>query len=181
MNKSFLSTYKTHLLLSLTVSIVLIAIKVAKDPLTIAFIIVGSLLGTFVLDLDYFIHAYFLEPTSDFSINVRAYIQHKDFIGVFRYINLHKDDVKEKVLHSVLFQIVWVGVTIFGVSASESYLVKAIALSTYINSLYRFAEYYVAGRYEEWFWSLKQKPTKRNALIYTGILIAIFIYTLTLF
>lgn len=181
MIKKFLGLYKIPLLLSLTLAMVLIAINVVKDPLTIAFILIASLLGAFVLDLDYFIYAYFLEPEADFSKTLVAFVKHKDIVNAFQYIEYHKKEMGERTLHSVVFQLVLVGAAIFAVSASTSVFVKAAILAIYVNSIYRLLELYIADDFDEWFWALKTKPTKPKVLIYIFVLVGVLVYCLTIF
>jgi heme/copper-type cytochrome/quinol oxidase subunit 4 len=74
MLKQLLSLYKISLILSVALAILLISFTVETRPLQIAVIVLGSLLGSIVLDLDYFLHAYLLEPDADFSLNLKAYV-----------------------------------------------------------------------------------------------------------
>jgi len=181
MIRRLLALYKISLLASLTLAVVLIAVKVVKDPLSIAFIIIAVLLGTFVLDLDYFIYAFFLEPEADFSRTLVAFVKHKDILNAFQYIEYHKKEMGERTLHSVVFQLVLVGAVIFSVSAATSVFVKALILSIYVNSIYRLIELYITDDFEEWFWALKTKPTKPKVLIYIFVLVGVLIYCLTIF
>lgn len=172
--------YKTPLILSVTLAIVLLAIRVERNIDGIVFIFLGSIIGTFFLDIDYFIHTYFIEPTSQFSKMVAGYVKDRDIIGAFEYIYHHKNDLNEKSLNSGLFQIILAALTLFVVSSSTNLLVKALLLSTLLNSLYRFSEYYYEGRTSEWFWSLKIHLTKQNVVVYTAAIVGIFLYTLGL-
>ena len=166
MNKNWLGIYKVPLFLSLTVAIALIAVQVLRSPFTIGFVFVGSLLGTFILDLDYFIYAYVIEPQAEFSKTITAYIKHRDFSNALQYIQYHKNDMGERTLHSVVFQLAMVGITLFGVSVAPNYFVKALILSTFANSIYRLTELYFAGDYDSWFWALKNKPARNHVMIY---------------
>jgi hypothetical protein len=181
MFKKFLVVYKTPLLVSLTLAIVLIALRIPREPFTYVAVILGSFLGTFLLDLDYIIHAYFLEPATDFSKTLKAFLKHRDLGNAFSYIQYHRNSIKEKVLHSVLFQIVLAAISIYVVYAGPNVFIKALILSAFLNSLYRFAEHLFTDNLDEWFWSLKKKPTKDGAAVYAVALLGIFIFCLFLF
>lgn len=172
--------YKLPLLTSLTLAIVIIALDVTRAPLTIAFIILGVLAGTFILDLDYFIYALFLEPDTDFSKTVSAFIKHSDIKGALQYIQYHREEISDLTLHSVVFQLVLVGAVIFGVSSANNFFVKALVLSTYLNSIYRLIELYLANNHEKWFWSLKKIPGKKAVIIYVVALLAVLVFCLTI-
>lgn len=178
--KSFINLYKIPILISITLSVVLTALSVLRDPIVIGLVFVASLVGTFILDLDYIIHSYFVEPEKDFSKTVRAYFKHKDISNVLKYINLHKDDIDDKTLNSALFQIVFSIFGIFVIYSDVYYPIKALVLSIMANSIYRLAEVYFTNKIKHWFWSFKKQPDKKGFLIYAFSMTIIFIYCLTL-
>ena len=181
MFKKFLSTYKTPLLLSATISLIFVALNTKMDPFQIGLTIVGALAGTFLLDLDYFIYAYFLEPEKDFSKTLAGFLKHKDIGNALLYISYHADEIKEKTLHSVLFQVAFVLLTVFVVASSTGELIKAMAVSASANSIYRMFEYYFKGRSDEWFWALKNKPSKWGFYLYSAVLIILISYSVYTF
>lgn len=173
--------YRIPLLLSITLTIVLIALRVENDILNLIVLAIGTLLGTFVLDLDYIIHAYFVDPEAQFSKMVISYIKHKDINGLLTFINVHKNDIEDKTLNSALFQVVLGGAALFVISSEAGIFVKALVLSTFLNSIYRFMESFMEGRTTQWFWSLKIKQGKVSMYGYGFILLVTFFYTLILF
>ncbi|HSX39302.1 MAG TPA: hypothetical protein VLI92_01805 [Candidatus Saccharimonadales bacterium] len=181
MLKKILDVYKIPLLISLTLGVVFIALKIERQPLTIAFIILGTLLGTFFIDLDYYIYAYFLEPNADFSKSLRAFISHKDFLNTIAFIQYHKNDIQDKILSSLLFQIVLAGAAIFVTASTTGIFIKALVLSTFVNSVYRLNEETMQNSHESWFWALKSKPSKTAVYIYEFFLVLIFLYCLFIF
>ena len=181
MIKKFLALYRVPILASFTLAMVLTAVAVVKEPLTIASIIIAALVGVFVLDLDYFIYAYFIEPETDFSKTLVAFVKHKDIINALQYIEYHKKEMGDRTLNSVVFQLVLVGAAIFGVSSSASIFVKSLILAIYVNSIYRLLELYIKDEFDEWFWALKTKPTKSKVLIYIFVLVGILVYCISIF
>lgn len=181
MFKTFLSSYKVPLLLSITVGVVLIALRVEKDILNITLIMMGSLLGILLLELDYILYAYFLEPTKEFSKTLQGYISHKDIGRAITYIHYHKTEVKDKTLNSALFQIVLGILMIFVMSSDTNLLIKSLIISTYVNTIYTMLNEYFEGRIKDWFWSLKGTPTKNTLIIFTSVLILLLVFSLTLY
>lgn len=181
MLKKFLTIYKIPLLVSLTLSVVLIALKVERQAFTFTLIVLGSFLGTFILDLDYFIYAYFLEPSKEFSKTLTAFVKHKDAINVFSYIQYHRNDLKDKILQSALFQSIFAALCIFVIASNTGFFVKALVLSVLINSLYRLVEDYFNGLSGDWFWAVKNKPTKSVMYFYTVAIFGVFLYCLSIF
>ena len=181
MLKKTLELYKFSLLLAVFVATAILALTVQKNPLQIALVILGALVGAFFLDLDYIIHAYFLEPESDFGKNVQGFMHHKDFKGLANYIYYHKNDLKEKTLNSAIFQLVLGGASVLVVSSTASNFAKALVISAFVNSMYRLAEQHLEYKNtSDWFWAFKKAPDKMGLAIYSTMLIAILILALLL-
>lgn len=180
MLKKLATLYKTPLAISLVMFLVILAFRAEIKPLNISLILIGSVLGTFFLDLDYLVYAYFLEPKTDFSLTLTGFIKHKDFSNALSFMFNHREDLKDKTLNSFLFQVVLAGLLVFVTASSTSIFIKATMISAFVNSLYRMYEYYMAGKSHEWFWALKEKPSKNGIITYSVILGAILVYCLTL-
>jgi len=181
MIKKVISTYKVPLLLSVTLSIVLLAVGVVRNPIDIFATILGCLLGTFVLESEYILYAYIYDPDSDYSKNIRGYIDHKDYKGLIDFIETHRKDLKDKSLNSVLFQVILAPICIFAVYASTSYFIKTFVLSVFLNSIYKLIEVYFEGNLKDWFWTLKSKPNQQGFLLYTASLVGILVFCLNIF
>jgi len=176
MVKKLLDLYKFPLLLAIFVSVAILALTVQKNPVQITLVVLGALIGSFFLDLDYIIHAYFLEPTGEFSKSVQGYIHHKDFKGLASYIYYHKNDLKEKTLNSAIFQLVLGGASILVVSSTASNFAKALVISAFVNSMYRLAEQHLEFKNsDDWFWAFKNKPDKKGLVMYSGILFGVLV------
>lgn len=181
MFKKIWEIYKIQLFISLALTIVLIATNIVNRPVYNALIVLGVFIGTFFLELDYIVYAYFLEPERSFSKTLRGFFEHRDLAGALNHIYYNKNEVKEKTLNSVLFQIVLAGASLFVVSSTSSLFIKALVLSTFANSIYKMAIYYFDGKAEQWFWSLKKTPNENGILIYGVIMFIVLVYSITLF
>ena len=180
MLKKIWDVYKIQLLVSATLAIAIIALHVLKAYDAIAATVFGALLGTFLLDADYFIYAYFTDPEKSFSQSLKAFIEHRDLKGALDQIYYHKDEVKDKTLNSVLFQAVLAGASLFVLSATNGFLIKSFVLSAFANSIYRLFDTYYAGKTGEWFWAMKNPPSKNGVFIYGFLLLAVLAYSITL-
>lgn len=177
MLKQLLNLYKIPAVLAITLSIFIISFTVETRPLQIGLIVAGSILGSLILDLDYFLHAFFLEPDTDFSVSLRSYIRHKDFKSALSYLNTHKDEVKEKTLNSGLFQIMLIGILFLVIYSTVNIFVKVFLLSLYANSIYKFVENYFLHRsFEDWFWFVRGTPKKEMVGGYIVLLLILFFY-----
>ena len=175
MNKTVATYYKFPLLISAVLTIVLFAATSIRLPIQATQIILGALLGTFILDLEYFLYAYVLEPDKDFSKTLIGFFKHKDFGNVINHIKYHKDDVEDKSLNSALFQVIFAVLCIFVVTATTSLFAKAFVLSILASSLYKLSEVYFEDKTDTWFWAFKSKPSKSGIKVFFGIMIFILV------
>jgi len=180
MIKKIWNIYKIQFVVTLTLIIVIIATKIIKTPTTVFLAALGAILGTFVLELDYFVYAYFLEPEKTFSVTLKGFMQHRDFAGALDHIYFNKEEVKEKTLNSVLFQIALAGVSIFVTSSSTGLFIKTFILSAFANSIYKMADYYFDNKSDQWFWALKKMPTENGILVYGAMMVLVLAYSITL-
>ncbi len=174
-----LNHYKIPLLCSLVICVALIAMLVTKDPFEIGLIIFGCFAGTFILDLDYFLYAYFTDTDKDFSKSFRAFISHRDFPNAVNYLEIHKSSIEDKILNSALFQIVLAAASLIVIAARTNAFVQALVLAAFLNSIYRMYEYYFRDQISEWFWAIKVKITKKFMITYSLILFAILIFSIS--
>ena len=178
MQKSPLSFYKVPLLISFTLGVVITALGVIREPMQIGFVFVGTILGTFVLDLEYVLNAILVEPGRDFSKTLLAYIKHNDIANAIRHIQAHKDDFKEKSLNSALFQIILAFLSVLVIYSTRTFFTKALVLSVFANSIYVMFEYYYQNKLDEWLWTFKAKPSKKGFLMYASVIVFVFAFCL---
>jgi hypothetical protein len=172
MSKNFLKFYKIPLLLSFALAVVLTAVSVETEYVKVAFIVLGCFAGTFLLDLDYLIHAYFVEPNSPQAGVVKDYLKHKDVAGYFLYVQSHKHDFQNKTLNSGLFQIV-LGAFVLFATGYGVLIVKALLLSTFLNSIYKMTENYFHNNAQDWFWNLKIDTRPRSMYLYMIVMVLV--------
>ena len=180
MIKKIWNIYKIQFLVTITLIIVIVSTKVFKTPQIIVATSLGAILGTFLLELDYFVYAYFLEPEKSFSKDLKGFMQHKNLPGALNHIYYNKESVKEKTLNSVLFQIALAAISIFITSSTSSLFLKTFILSAFANSIYKMADYYFENKSDQWFWALKKMPNENGILVYGLILVLVLVYSITL-
>lgn len=173
MLKKIVSIYIMPLLTSTVVAMAILALRVSQNPIEISLILLGAFISVFVLDLDYFLYAYFIETDSDFSRNLRAYFSHRDFSGGLAYLASHKDYIEDKALNSAIFQIALALLSIFLAFSNTNIFLKTIVYSTFANSIYRSIESYIEFGPKYWFWSIKNKPSREIFVIYLIFMILV--------
>ena len=164
MKGAFLKFYRIPLILSLSLGVVILSTNFKGTYFDIFLIFLGSIIGMFILDLDYFLQAYILEPEDNFSKLLRDYIKSKDIAGAFDYIIYHADEVENKTLNSAMFQFALIFFGIFIVRSDLSIFFKSLILTTQLNTIFRFFYFYFQGHGKDWFWILKKEPSKPMAI-----------------
>lgn len=175
MNKTVVSYFKFPLLISAVLAIVLFAVTSIRLPIQATQILLGAFFGTFILDLEYVLYAYAMEPQKEFSKTLVGFIKHRDFTNVINHIKYHKDDVDDKSLNSGLFQIVIAILSVFVVTATNSLFAKAFVLSVLTSSMYKLTEVYYENKLDEWFWAFKTKPSKSGARVFLGGIVLVLV------
>jgi len=183
MNLPFFKYYRIPLILAVSLSLVIITYKSnillenanVMSYLNILGIFAGAILGIFILDLDYFIHTFLLEPKSEVSNTIKTYIKDKDILGAFNYIILHADQFENKTLNSLVFQ---VALSIFSmlivIDPGVPFMIKVLVISTLLNTIFRFYYFYLQGFGDDWFWILKKVPNKYVVLV-INLIVLIFV------
>lgn len=180
MSKNFLKLYSVQLLLSFALAVVLTAVSLEREFVNVVFIMLGCILGTFFIDLDYVLHAYLLAPKSQEASLVKDYLKHFDLSGFFMYAHSHKADFPEKTLNSALFQFVLAAAIFFSLG-SNLIFVNSLLLSIFLNSGYRMLEEYFHNNAGEWFWNFKLNPSPRNIYAYLMIMGLVILYGIWIF
>lgn len=180
-NLGILNNYKLPFLLSITLFVVFLALGTLRGTQNILSAFIGAFMGSFILDIEYFLYAYIFEPEDDFSINLKAYIKYKDFSQAINHIKQHKETIKDKSLNSALFQIALAVLSVFTVYSVESIFTKTLILSTFANSIYRLLEAYFNSQTENWFWAFKDKPSKNGVFTFISVMIIILVFCLNLY
>jgi hypothetical protein len=173
--------YRLQLIISISLTVVLISQVYRNGYLELSLIILGCLLGTFFLDLDYFISAYLIDTDTDFSRMLKDYIKNKDYSGAFNYIIYHSNEIKNKTLNSAIFQVCLSIFALYIVRNPVSTFYKALVISILLNSIYRFFYFFIQNEHEDWFWILKKTPGKIFIGIYNFLLLIVVGLTIYLY
>ena len=179
--KQLFNKYKFPALVSLVLSVLIIALRVESKPFNIVLIILGSFLGTFILDLDYIFYTYMVDPQHFFSKNVAGFIRNRSVGSALLYIEHHKKELRNLPLHNILFQASLVVLCFYTVISTQSLFGKALILSTLLQSFFEEARDFAEDKnLDNWFWVLRNKPTSKVLIGYFMLMGILFLYSLSL-
>ena len=178
--KTLIKKYTINLALSFVLAVVIIALRLETNIINVILVLAGSLLGTFLLDLDYLVFAFIVEPNHHFSQRLRELVVQKNLDGALLYIDHNKSAIPRLTLHSALFQSVLAVITLYVLTSSNDIFGQAFVISGFLQSIYKVVdEYQQTKNVDRWFWILKEKPTKNMLYGYFSILIVVFLYSLS--
>lgn len=169
MPKSFLSYYKLPLLISATLAILVIAIRLESRPAAIFAIFLGALIGTFLLEVDALLQLLFFESESTTSCEFRELWKDRNWEGAFLFFETHKNGGRS-LFKSAIFQVILAALSLYICATSQNPFAPTLVLSSLLGSFYyQFSEYQEKGTIDSWFWVLKEAPGKS---FYVGYFIA---------
>ena len=161
--------YKIPLLISLAIALVFVALTAESNWLRALFAFVGSVFGILLLDLEYIIHVYVVDPGHEKAAQIKEFVKNKRFFSLVRFINETEYTFGEMSIRSVLFQAL---LTVFGlyvVTTSINPLVVCMTLSMLANLLYaQIIEYDRTSTLQRWFWVYNGELTRN---VYIGYMI----------
>jgi len=172
-----LSAYKTSLLLSLVLAVVTIAFRLEVNVLNIGAILLGFPLGMILLEMDYFLFAYLIQPEHHFSQMLKSLVKDKNWPGLITYLVDGKSEVSGSVLRSAFFQIVILGISLFSTMSRVGLFSSCFVLGMSAQLL---SEQYRLWKekkpLDDWFWNINMVLNSRSLSIYFGVVGAVLAY-----
>lgn len=180
MFKKLLEYYKSPLLLSLALSVVLITARLESNILYIILIFLGAFLGTFLLEIDRLLTFLIFEPKSNLSLEFRGLIKERNFEGALTFFEKQKPvNGGNTLLKSAVFQVILAILSLYICATTVNPFAPALVLSAFSQSFYyQLRDYQEKSDISDWFFVLKERPTKNFYLGYFIILGLIFVASL---
>lgn len=175
MNALFIR-YKIPLLISLVVMLCILALNAESNPFSILFIILGALIGIFLLDLEYLLTAYVVDPDAQMSKQLKAEVVGKNIFSYARFLNDYEYEFKNLAMRSVVFHVLLLIFGYYIVITQSFVLAQAIVLSMLANILYfELMEILSKGNLDRWAWIYNGDVTKKVSFIYWSICLLFFL------
>ncbi|PIS21718.1 hypothetical protein COY33_02660 [candidate division WWE3 bacterium CG_4_10_14_0_2_um_filter_42_7] len=180
MIKKLLEFYKSPLLLSLALSVVLITARLESKVPYIIFIFLGALLGTFLLEVDRLLTFLVFEPKSTLSLEFKSLIKERNFEGALTFFEKQKPvNGGKTLLKSAVFQVILAVLSLYICMTTINPFAPALTLSALSQSFYyQLRDYQEKSDISDWFLVLKERPTKNFYLGYFIVLGLVFVASL---
>lgn len=131
---------------------------------------VGGIMGLILPDVDHIIYVFFLGPQELTSQRVNFLIKKKDFLRTITLLYETRNDRKNLILHTFLFQIIFLVVTFFIITSSGSLLVRGLVLSFSIHLLVdQLADVFEIKDLKNWTEPFSISIDRRNSIIYLAV------------
>ncbi len=167
----FIPRYKIPILISLATGLVYLALSSDSSPITAILGFVGALLAVLVLDAEYILTAYFIDPQHEKATYIKDMLRGKHFITLADYLTKNEYSFGELSIRSVLFQIVLAVFNLYLVVTNSFSLVTCLCLALMGNILYaQLIELQETGTLERWFWVYDGALTKRVYYTYLSVM-----------
>ena len=137
----------------------------------------GGLVGTFLPDVDHFIYVYFLKPQEHTSQRTSYMMQKRDVRGAVSLLSDTHKDRETLVLHTVLFQLIFLILTFLVVTSSGSMFGRGLVLSFSLHFLVDQAKDFREGNWNRWLHQLPFVFNKRQLnLFWWTVLVILLIF-----
>lgn len=167
-----LKEWLPHLFLAL---VYLLVLSVLKDQFN-WFLVVGTVIGALLMDLDHLLYIFVTHPDHSFSTQARDLIARHNFGGLLDLYVKVRDEVNDLTLHSVLFQPILIVAALWFVTSSGNFFIQIMVLTMILHSLWdQFSDFREKGHLNNWFWPIQGGVGIFEQKIYLGVMILIFL------
>jgi len=138
----------------------------------------GTLGGTFLLDLDHLIYWFFTHPEKQDSQMARMLWQKKDFKGLVLLLERYHDTHTRLIFHSALFQVIFLIFTFYIFTSSGSLFGSGLVAGMNLHLLKDEWEDYFKkpDHLNNWiFWQIKKEISLQEQKIFLILVLLIFV------
>lgn len=171
----FPSRYKIPLLISLLIGLAYLALTAEGQWLNAILAFIGAVLGVFLLDFEYIIQAYIVDPLTDSSLKIKEYLSNRRVFGLIKYLDENEYNIGELSIRSAVFQVLFTLMGFYVVFGSRSPFIICLSLSVLANLIYiQMMELNKTSTLKRWFWIYDGELTKSSYNSYIGVMLLVF-------
>ncbi len=173
-----IARYKIPFLIALLVGLFIVVFGGVSKWYEAVFTFLGAILGMLLIDFEYVLFAYIVDPQHESSMEIKEYLKKGNISGFVNLINEKEYGFDELSVRSIVFIAPLLLVTFYAISG-RTYFAEALMM-TMLLCLYYSAiiEYIKTKTLKRWFWGIN---VSLNNFLYTSTLIVIGISAIYLF
>ena len=175
----------THLIPSLIFFLVSLIFLWSKlSVLNIFFLFSGTIIGTFIIDIDHFIYCFITHPNSPSGQQATSYLKNNQYSkAFFSVFNTHTQH-HQLTFHSATFIPLWALFSLFIITSTTSIFAQSLVLAGYLHLLKDIwdEQNSIPQNLNKWlFWQIKTPVSQKfqKYFVYsstTAFLILLFIF-----
>lgn len=173
---ALVTRYKIPLLISLVVALCQLALNAESNTTNIIFTVLGAIIGTVLLDLEYILAAYITDPKSEMSTKFKSEVIAKNVFSYARFFNDYEYKFTDLPMRSVLFQFLLM-IFAYYVVITNSFIMAQSMVLAMLGTIFYFQliEIVNLGTLDRWAWIYKGTLTKTTSFAYWGICLVFFL------
>lgn len=126
---------RSHGVATLIYLIVLIPAVVGNWSWWLLVFILGAVLGTYLLDLDHLVYAFWHRKEAVGSKEIREMVLKKDWKGALRVLEGCHQTHTQLLFHQAIFQVIFLGFSLFIATSTASFLAKGLVMAMNLHLL----------------------------------------------
>jgi hypothetical protein len=180
MSHPFVERYKIPFLLAIVVALAVVVIPGYVSYIGAGLAIAGAIVGFLLVDLEYLIHAYLIDPSSEVSMKIKDFVAHRNFVGLIDYYNREEYTFGELSIRSAIFQVILTALALMTITNNSWIFARTMVLTMSATLLYfQVSEYIKTHTLQRWFWIYRGTLSDSFYKAYMVALMIIFVYQFT--
>lgn len=168
--------YKIPLLIALTFAIGVIVFSRNINFTRALLAVSGSVLGILILDLEYILQAYLIDPYNEYSVKIKEYLSQHRYLGFIRYIDENEYKFGEMSIRSVAFQSLLAVFGFYFIMTNVNPFAQCLTISLFANLLYfQVMEFAATKTLDRWFWILEANMTDSAYKAYMIVMFVVLV------
>jgi len=165
-----------HFLTALGFCLLVLVVKGWFDfPYLILFL--GAAVGTILPDIDHVVYIFFLSPQELTSQRVNSMVSKRDFWEAMRLLAQTRSERKELIFHTVFFQLIFLLLTFFVITSSQSVFGRGLVLAFYLHLLLdQVVDLRETGGISNWFYNSPLKIPEGKTRLYMWIVFGVLLF-----
>lgn len=140
----------------------------------------GGLFGWFLLKADRLVDAFFTNPQTQLSYQIRHLVKNRQFLKLLSTLEERKLEQNRLAFRSAIFQVVWLVLAFFTLTSTSSFFGKGMILGLGFHLLFdEWKDYIYKGvsYVRDWlFWQIKRKVSIEETKVFLYVVTGCFVF-----
>lgn len=176
-----INRYKIPFLIALVVGLSAVVFGNVSNWLVAVWAFLGAILGIFIVDMEYILNAYIIDPSVEISGIIRDMIKKKQYKLYFKFLNENEYKFTNMAIHSTLFLVILAFFAFYIIVGNYWVFAKTFTVSILAVLVYKsIIELSKTKTLKRWFWFYNGEISYRASIVYCVSLV-IYLFVLVSF